>query len=574
MTPLALLALLTPGPDLPALVVRYAEDRALIERAYPLPGSPVRAARLRAFYAETQKTLDALDLDRLPREDAIDATLLDDDLRRRLRGLDLDAAYDHAAARLLPFADALRGFEEARARMETPDPKDAARGLDALAQAVEATTKELSQRLADRSLAVTNGVDPAPAGATTVTRATASRAARTLGDLRRRLDGWYGFYNGYDPLFSWWCRAPYESATAALDRHAAFLRERLVGIAEGDRTTIVGFPIGREALLTELRGERVAYSPEELIALADREYAWCLKEMKKASAEMGLGDDWKKALERVKGTYVEPGKQPALIRDLAREAEAYVEREDLVTVPPLAKETWRMEMLSPERQLQSPFFLGGESILVSYPTDAMTQEQKLMSLRANNPYFARATVFHELIPGHGLQGFMAARYRPYRAAFGTPFFWEGNSLYWEMLLWDKGFTHTPEQRVGALFWRMHRCARVQFSLGFHLGRLTPAQCVEMLVEKVGHERATAEAEVRRSFSGDYGPLYQIAYLVGGLQFRALSRELVDSKRMTRRQYDDAILREGQIPVDLIRAALTNAPLKRGAAPTWRFGDEL
>ncbi len=580
MSPLALLALGAlfpfkgvPDPDLPTIVARYAEDRSLIERAYPIPSSPARAARLRAFYAETQKALDALDFDRLPREDQIDVTLLDDDLRRRNRALELDAEYDRQAAPLLPFADDLRGFEERRLRLEPVDPKEAAARLDALAKAIDACTKDLADRLAKRSLAVTNGVDPAPAGSeTAVTRATASRTVRTLGDLRRRLDRWYGFYNGYDPLFTWWCKAPYAAATAALDRHTTFVRERLVGIAEGDRTTIVGFPIGREALLTELRGERIAYTPEELIALAEKEYAWCLREMKRASGEMGFGDDWKKALEKVKNAYVEPGRQPDLIRDLAREAEEYVEKQDLVTVPPLAKETWRMEMLSPERQLQSPFFLGGENILVSYPTDGMTQEQKLMSMRGNNPYFSRATVFHELIPGHELQGFMAARYRPYRSEFGTPFFWEGNALYWEMLLWDTGFTKTPEQRVGALFWRMHRCARVRFSLGFHLGRLTPAQCVEMLVDEVGHERSTAEAEVRRSFSGDYGPLYQIAYLMGGLQFRALGRELVDSKRMTRRQYDDAILHEGQIPVDLIRAVLTNAPLRRGAAPSWRFGD--
>ena len=571
MSPLALLALFAPGPDLPATVTRYAEDRQLIERAYPTPGSPVRAARLRTFYADTQKNLDALPFDRLPREDQIDVVLLSDDLRRRTRVLDQDAAYDREMAPLLPFAEAMRGFDERRRALETLDPREIARLLDALAKDVEKATADLAARLAKKSLVVTNGVDPAPTGTeTAVSRATANRAVRTLRDLRERLDRWRGFYDGYDPLFTWWTKTPYAAVSAALDHHAAFLRERLVGLAEGDRTTIVGFPIGREALLTELRAERIAYTPEELLAIADREYAWCLAEMKKASADMGFGDDWKKALAKVRETYVEPGRQPDLIRDLAREAEEYVDKKGLVTVPPLAKETWRMQMLSPERQLQSPFFLGGENILVSFPTDAMSQDQKLTSLRANNPAFARATVFHELIPGHWLQQFMAARFRPYRGEFGTPFFWEGNSLYWEMLLWDEGFTKTPEQRVGALFWRMHRCGRVQFSLGFHLGNLTPTQCVDLLVVRVGHERGTAEAEVRRSLSGDYGPLYQIAYLMGGLEFRALGQELVGSGRMTRKAYDDAILKEGQIPVDLIRAALTNAPLTRDGAPTWRY----
>ena len=63
-----------------------------------------------------------------------------------------------------------------------------------------------------------------------------------------------------------------------------------------------------------------------------------------------------------------------------------------------------MEMMTPERQLVAPFFLGGETILVSYPTDGMTHEQKMMSMRGNNPHFSHATVFHELIPGHELAG--------------------------------------------------------------------------------------------------------------------------------------------------------------------------
>ena len=65
----------------------------------------------------------------------------------------------------------------------------------------------------------------------------------------------------------------------------------------------------------------IAYTPEELIEIGEREYAWCEAEMKKASRELGFGDDWKKALEEVKNIYVPPGDQPRLIRDLALEAE-------------------------------------------------------------------------------------------------------------------------------------------------------------------------------------------------------------------------------------------------------------
>jgi uncharacterized protein (DUF885 family) len=165
---------------------------------------------------------------------------------------------------------------------------------------------------------------------------------------------------------------------------------------------------------------------------------------------------------------------------------------------------------------------------------------------------------------------MISRFHPYRSQFYTPFWMEGWALYWEFLLWDKGFDKTPEDKIGALFWRMHRCARIIFSLGFHLETMTTQQCVDFLVDRVGHERNNAMAEVRRSFAGDYGPLYQIAYMVGGLQFYQLHHQLVDSGKMSDKAFHDAILHENAIPVELVRAILTNQKLSRDFKTEWKF----
>jgi dipeptidyl aminopeptidase/acylaminoacyl peptidase/uncharacterized protein (DUF885 family) len=331
-----------------------------------------------------------------------------------------------------------------------------------------------------------------------------------------------------------------------------------------------GRPAGREGLLSDLAAEMVPYTPEELTAIAEREFVWCESEMKRAARDMGFGDDWRKAVEKVKTRHVEPGKQPEMIRDLAHEAIDYVRRHDLVTVPPLAAETWRMEMMSPQRQLVNPFFTGGEVISVSYPTSTMAHEAKLQSMRGNNLHFSRATVHHELIPGHHLQGFMTARYRSHRGMFNTPFWLEGWALYWEMRLYDLTFARSPEDRVGLLFWRMHRCARIVFSLRFHLGQWTQEECVDYLVKRVGHERDNAAAEVRRSFAGVYPPLYQAAYLLGGLQIRALQRELVGPGKMSERAFHDAVLKENRVPIALVRASLTKQKLTRDWRPDWKF----
>ena len=391
-----------------------------------------------------------------------------------------------------------------------------------------------------------------------------------LDRLRSTLKSWYGFYSGYDPLFSWWVAEPYDKADTELEDYAAFVRKRLVGIEDDDDDTIIGDPVGRDELLTRLKHEMIPYTPEQLLAIAERELAWCRKEMLRASNDLGFDDDWRSALDHVKDQHVGPGEQAQLVHDLAWEAVEFIESRELVTVPELCKETWRMEMMSPERQKVAPYFLGGEVIRVAFPTDAMAHEDKRMSMRGNNIHFARATVHHELIPGHHLQGYMTRRYRTHRRTFSTPFWGEGWALYWEMLLWDLDFPESPENRVGMLFWRTHRCARIIFSLSFHLRLMDAQECIEFLIENVGHERNNATAEVRRSVSGDYGPLYQAAYMLGGLQLRAMHRDLVESGQMTNREFHDAVLRNNSIPIEMTRAAITDQPLTRDFESNWLF----
>jgi hypothetical protein len=86
----------------------------------------------------------------------------------------------------------------------------------------------------------------------------------------------------------------------------------------------------REALIEELEFEMIPYSPEELVAIANKEFDWCQRELKKASREMGFGDDYMKAIEAVKQKYVEPGKQPELIRDPRPTSDRFCRKETIL----------------------------------------------------------------------------------------------------------------------------------------------------------------------------------------------------------------------------------------------------
>ena len=532
-------------------ISQYTADVESLNHKYRFPMSTARHDRMAEFFTEWQTRLGRANFEKLSQSGKVDYILLKNRLNYEQQQLKISNARKKEIAEIIPFWKSIVQLGEAQEDIKKIDAEQTAVKLNELDEAIKKAMKSISRLK--------------------VKQTTAYRAANELSRLRGALSRWHQFYDGYDPLYSWWNKQPFDAVNRSMQKYETQIRTNLVGVPASDKETIIGEPIGDKALLNELKYEMIPYSPAELIEIANEQFKWCDAEMDKAAKELGF-EDWRKAQDAVKKKHVKPGEQPQMIKDLAFEAVRFLKANDLVSVPPLAEETWRMVMMTPERQRVSPYFLGGPTIYVSFPTDSMTHEEKLTSMRGNNIHFSRATVHHELIPGHHLQGFMVRRYKPYRQLFRTPFWMEGWALYWEMLLWDLDFHHSPEDRIGMLFWRKHRCARIIFSLSYHLERMTPEECVDFLVNRVGHDRKNAEAEVRRSVMGGYGPLYQAAYMLGGLQIRAMHKELVQSGKMTNRKFHDAILRENSIPIEMLRATLTKQKLTPDFKSSWRFND--
>jgi Bacterial protein of unknown function (DUF885) len=553
-----------PDDRMPSVIQQFTADRRSLSRDYPLVISESHAARFEKFYRDELSLLAEMNFDSFSQEDKVDYLLLKNRLTAYLHQLAIEKRQIGQIQPLVPFAKTIETFVDEKRLMQKPDPEKDAALLSAMVKQIAETSKQLDPGPEEEAKSSAKSkVDPV----------LANRAVEATRELSEALHEWFKQFDGYDPTFTWWVALPYKDADEALTGYSDFLKKKLIGIKPNDKTTIIGDPVGRQALLDELADDMIPYTPEELIAIAQSEYDWSMQEMLKASREMGCGDDWHAAVEKVKQMHVAPGDQPELIRGLVVEGSDFVKKNDLVTVPPLADETWTMIMMTPQRQLVNPFFTGGNEISVSYPTDTMTYEQREMSMSGNNIPFAHATAFHEMIPGHFLQFYMSARYRPYRQAFETPFWGEGNAFWWEMLFYDRGFEGTPEERVGALVWRMHRSARVIFTMNFHLGKWTPQQCVKFLVDNVGFDSENDLAEVRRSFDGSVGPLYQCAYLMGALQFRALHHELVDSHKMTDRRFHDTILHEGSMPIEMLRAEMETGKLTPDFQTSWKFYGE-
>lgn len=548
-------------PSLPDSVLRAVADIETVERRYRLPLDIKQQGLLREVLQGWLAELEGLDIASLGLDDRLDRLLLINHLTQRMSQAERQAELDRAAAdQWLPYADTVVALCRIREEVEPFDPAAVAEQLQAIAN------------LASTSSATTDRMEGLSGEERADLQLSCLRASQLCQQMRSVLAETHRFRDGYDPLYSWWAAQPYREADAALAEHHKWLKAQTT-TDPGRREPILGQPIGRQALIEALRHEFVPYSPEELVAIADREFAWCLEQSRRASEALGFGGVWEDALEHVKRQHVAPGEQPAMIRQEAEEAIEFLEARELITIPTLSKQGWRMQMMTAEQQRVNPYFLGGDSIIVSFPTAEMSHSEKEMSLRSNNRHFARATVHHELVPGHHLQYHTLRRHRPYRRSFSTPFWLEGWALYWEMRLWDLGFARSHEDEIGMLFWRRHRCARIIFSLNYHLGVWTPQQCIDYLIEVVGHEPSAAEAEVRRSVMGDYGPLYQAAYMLGGLQLRALHHELVVQGNWTERQFHDAVLAEHSIPIEVLRLKLTKQPPGADYQPQWRFADE-
>jgi hypothetical protein len=557
-TPVALDEMVETPNRMRPILNRYSVDFRDLQRTYDIQLSAERFARGDMFFADWQTLLTQIDFQLLSQDGKVDFILFKNTLDFSRKSLALEKVRVEEIRFLIPFMDKIVKLQEERRRLHKVDAKEVATIVNDIAIEIGKLKSGFSAGYKSGDLKMKEFI--------------AVRAANSIGQLQRTLKNWFEYYNGYDPLFTWWMGEPYKAADKALADYASWLRQIPGGESRRGEKDVFGDPVGRDGLLAELQFSMIPYTPEELIEIGKLEYAWCEKEMIKASRELGYGDNWLEAWEHVKTDYVEPGEQPELIKFQAYEAIDFIEKNNLMTVPQLSKDVWKMQMMSPRRQLVNPFFTGGATISVSFPTNTMTHEQKIMSLKSNNVHLTRATVHHELIAGHHMQFFANSRYEMHRRLFDTPFWLEGFALYWEMRLWDDGFPQTPENRIGMLFWRMHRANRIIFSLSYHMEQMTPGEAIEMLVTRGGHEESTAIAEVRRSFETSYGSIYQAAYMIGGLQFRKLHEELVISGKMTNKQFHDIVLKSGNIPIEMLRALITGQKLSEDFESNWKFYD--
>ena len=219
--------------DMRVVVQRFNADRAALGRRYDIPLSPVLHARLRAFYDGWQRQLEDVDAQTLNSAGRADLAALREQITRGLAAVALEEKQRAEIVPLLPFLRTLQELQEKRRDRLPIDAMPTAQTVADVLKEVRRLTAALDSSAALPEPLRTVGADAArraaaliaPAAAQSPTTGPAGRRP-SAGALRVMLDDWFSYFNGYDPLFTWWVHKPYEELTAALDAYSAAIAKR------------------------------------------------------------------------------------------------------------------------------------------------------------------------------------------------------------------------------------------------------------------------------------------------------------------------------------------------------------
>ncbi len=170
----------------------------------------------------------------------------------------------------------------------------------------------------------------------------------------------------------------------------------------------------------------------------------------------------------------------------------------------------------------------------------------------NAPVVAMINV-HEAYPGHYLQFLYAPRYptKTRKLVFcGTNA--EGWAHYCEQMMVDEGFGGgDPRVRLAQLQEALLRDCRYVVGIKLHSEGMTVEEGAKLFVEKGFQEPANGYEEARR---GAYNPTY-LYYTFGKLQIQDLRDEFKSRKGGGLRDFHDAFVAQGGLPIALVRRLL-------------------
>jgi len=168
-------------------------------------------------------------------------------------------------------------------------------------------------------------------------------------------------------------------------------------------------------------------------------------------------------------------------------------------------------------------------------------------------YELEALTLHEAVPGHHLQIAIQQELTQlpnFRRYGGQTAYIEGWGLYAERLGQEMGFYEDPYADFGRLSLEMWRACRLVVDTGLHALGWSRQQAIDFMIDNTALSEANITAEVDRYITL---PGQALAYKIGELKLRAL-RKLAAQTLGTSfdlRAFHDAILAQGSMPLNVL-----------------------
>jgi len=499
-------------------------------------------ARIEARIAELKQflsRLEAFDRSKLSFDDAIDAQALDGDIRSGLQTLETLRVWERNPMLYVRApgnaVDGLvkRDFAPAPARLRSVIAR--LRATPAVYAAARANVQNPPKEFTDLSIRMCKG---------------------SVGYFEGSLAQWAKSAAGGDAALL----AEFDQANAAVVAEAralaTWLEKDLLPRSKGD------YAIGEANFLAKLKYEEMVDMPLDALlargqAQLDKDHAAFVETARRidpaktpAQVMKTLSDEYPRADDLI----------PSAKRSV-EDARRFLVEKDIVTIPsevrPIITET-------------PPFARGGSFASMDTPGpyeakateafyyitpvekdwDAKHQEEHL---RLYNPYVMAMINVHEVWPGHYLQFLYAPRFptKTRKLVFsGTNA--EGWAHYTEQMMVDQGFGGgNPKIRLAQLQEALLRDCRYVVGVKLHTMGMTVEQGAKVFVESGFQEPANGYEEARR---GAYNPTY-LYYTLGKLEIQDLARDYMQAKKASLKQFHDAFVAEGGLPIPLVRKIL-------------------
>src|SRR6185503_16881804 len=235
------------------IMIQYNADRTSIRRFYATTpqtqgfgqqqqgatyNSPERRKRLLQLIEEYEDKLKKQSFDKWNVNGKVDYILFKRNMEsEQYQLLEEQKVYDQVA-QYLPFSDRIYALQKPRRR-----------GLAVNGEAVAKELDDINKVIA-KSISKLKTIDSLEAEQANL----ASEAARGLqGTLR----DYFNFYNGYDPMFTWWVPKTYNETDSLLNAFATGIRRKgkVATFQKDDGSGILGNPIGNAELIRQLKIE-------------------------------------------------------------------------------------------------------------------------------------------------------------------------------------------------------------------------------------------------------------------------------------------------------------------------------